>query len=243
MGFESIFAVKLTLYDLILSFVFGIRINQIFWFQFDLIFISLFFSIISFIFKKKFLIIVILFLLLSYYLQYSGINYKYFNKYNDLNFRNIGSIVEMIPFNVTGMILCHLNIIDKLRNKRFYIIFICIIIIYFLLQFEIFAKAYGIRFPGIFPNVGGITLFILFLALPIEYIKNIHLLKFILFVTNYTGGIYYLHINFFYYLKKKIIFIKNKTFTGTIIIYCLNYLLCFIGYNLLYRNRLKNIFI
>jgi surface polysaccharide O-acyltransferase-like enzyme len=181
--------------------------------------VSLFFSIISFIFKKKFLKIVILFLLLSYYLQYSGINHKYFNKYDDLNIRNIGSIVEMIPFNVTGMLLCHLNIVDKLRNKKFYVIGICIIIIYFLLQFGIFTNINGIRYPGIRLNVAGITLFILFYALPIEYIKNIYLVKFILFITNYTGGIYYLHSIFLYYLKKKIIFIKNKTFTGTIIIF------------------------
>jgi hypothetical protein len=203
----------------------------------------LLFSIISFIFKKKFLIIINSVLLLSYYLQYSGINYKFFNKYNDLNFRNIGSIVEMIPFNVTGMILFHLNIINKLRNKKFYTIVICIIIIYILLQFEIFQKIYGFRYPGIHLNIAGISLFILFYVLPTENIKNIHILQFILCITHYTGGIYYLHIIFFDYLKKKIFFIKNKTFKGTIIIYSFNYIFCLIGYKLLYKIKLKNIFI
>ena len=99
----------------------------------------------------------------------------------------------MIPFNVTGLMVCHLNIINKLRNKKFYVISVCIIIIYFLLKFRIFIKINGIRYPGIHLNIAGITLFILFYTLPTEYIKNVHLLKFILFITNYTGGIYYLH--------------------------------------------------
>ena len=243
MKFEGIFDRKLTIYDLILSFVYGRHINAIFWFQFDLLFVSLLFSIISFIFKKKFLMVVNLFFLVSYYLQYSGINYKYFSKYNNENYRSIGSIVEMIPFNVTGMILCHFNIINKLREKKFYTIGICIIIIYFLLQLEIFTNIHGIRFPGIHFNIAGTSLFILFYILPTEYIKNIQLLKMILFFTNYTGGIYYLHFIFFIYLKKKFIFIKDKSFKGTIIIYCLNFLFCLIGYKLFYKYRLKYLFI
>lgn len=240
---QSIFEQKLTLKDLMLSFIFGRHINKIFWFQFDLIFISLFFCIISFIFNKKLLIILNSLLILCYILQYSGINYIFFNYYQEHNFRNIGSLVEMIPFNVTGIILYYLNIINKLKNKKLYAISICIIIIFSLLKFHIFENIGGFRYPGIKYNIGGITLFILFSVLHIEQIKDNNIKKIILIITNYTGGIYYLHGIFFLYLKKRLILFRSKNFKGTIIIYLLNYTFCLIGYKFFHKTKYKNLFI
>ena len=240
---KSFFDKKLSLYDLILSFIFGRHINLIFWFQFDLIFVSLIFSIISFIFKKKFLIILYSLLILSYFLQYSGINYNYFNKYKDLNHRNIGSIVEMIPFNVTGILLSYLNIINKIKNKTLYSISICILILIFLLKFKIFNNIPGFRYPGLNLNLGGISLFILFSIIPFEKLLIPHIFNFILLITNYTGGIYYLHCIFFHYFKKKILFIRKKTLKGTFMIYILNYIFCLIGYKLFQKTKYKNLFI
>lgn len=240
---ESFFNKKLSIYDLILSFIFGRHINLIFWFQFDLIFVSLIFSIISFIFKNNFLIILNLLLILSYFLQYSRINYDYFDKYKDLNHRNIGSIVEMIPFNVTGILLSYFNIIKKTQNKKLYSISICIIILIFLLKFKIFKNIPGFRYPGLNLNIGGISLFILFSLIPFEEILIPHIFNFILLITSYTGGIYYLHCIFFHYFKKKFFFIRKKTFKGTFIIYLLNYIFCLIGYKIFHKTKYKNLFI
>ena len=208
--YESFFEKKLTLYDLILSFIFGRHINHIFWFQFDLLFVTLIFTIFSFIFKNKLLIIVNYLLIFSYFMQYSGINYKYFNKYKDLNHRNIGSIIEMIPFNVTGILLSYLNIINKIKKKKIYVICSCILMLFCLLKYKIFQNIPGFRYPGINLNLGGISLFILFSLIPFEKVKNPLFLKFILFITNYTGGIYYLHWIFLNYLKKKLYGLDKK---------------------------------
>ena len=51
---------KLTLYDFYLQILIGDKFHFVFWFQFNLIFLSLFLTIIAFIFKKKFLIISVL---------------------------------------------------------------------------------------------------------------------------------------------------------------------------------------
>ena len=96
------------------------------------------FSIISFIFKKNLLIILNSLLILCYIFQYSGINYQFFQYYKDPNHKDIGSIVEMIPFNVTGIILYYTNIINKIKNKKLYVISTCIIIIFSLFKYNIF---------------------------------------------------------------------------------------------------------
>lgn len=241
--YESFFEKKLTLYDLILSFIYGRHINHIFWFQFDLLFVTFIFTIFSFIFKNKLLIILNYLLIFAYIMQYSGINYKYFNKYKDFNYINIGSIMEMIPFNVTGILLSYLNIINKIKNKKLFSISSCIVMIFCLLKYKIFQNIPGFRYPGIKLNIAGILLFILFSVIPFEKIRNPLIFKFILFINSYTGGIYYLHSIFFHYLKKKIIWIRKKTFKGTIIIYLLNYIFCSLGYKTFYKTKYKNLFI
>lgn len=74
----NIIDIKLLINQIIL----GRKIHAVFWFQFNLIIITLFFTIISFLFKESLLYIFIFICLVSYILQYSDLNYNYFIKYN-----------------------------------------------------------------------------------------------------------------------------------------------------------------
>lgn len=200
---EGIFDRKILLYDLLLQLIFGRQINLIFWFQFNLLFITLIFTIFSFIFKKKFLYMLYLLFIISYISQYSKLNFKFFTKYNDLNYRNLGSIAEIIPFAVTGITCGYLNVINKFKNIKLKIFFISIIILYFLLEYDLFINIIGFRYPGFQLNLGGMILFFGFSIIPIKNIKNQLIIKLIKCITKYTGGIYYLHIISIEYLKKK----------------------------------------
>ena len=75
--FKSIIPIK----SLFSQFIYGSSVHRIFWFQFNLIFLSLLFTIFAFIFKQNFLIIIYFLGLLCIYLQISEVNYYFFVSY------------------------------------------------------------------------------------------------------------------------------------------------------------------
>ena len=62
-------------------------------------------------------------------------------------------------------------------------------------------------------------------------------------MTNYTGGIYYLHTKINNILSSKLLIMKNKTFIGCILNYLLCYSICFLGIKTLRKTQLKYLFI
>ena len=233
---------KLTFFNFIIQLIFGIGIHSIFWFQFFVILLSVFFLIIALIFKNKFLLILQLILIICYSLQYSGLVFNYFIKFKVNPYRKMGSIVEIIPFTVTGLTLASYNLIKetnkcKEKNK---IIFINIIILFFIEKYNIIRSTRGFRYPGIDLNVGGICLIICFSFF--SFTKKPIFLFIFRHITNYTGGIYYLHIIVTNIFIKKISFISNKTFLGGFIIYIISYFICFIGMKIFGNTKLKNLF-
>ena len=82
------------------------------------------YSIIIYIFKEYYLYIFHILLLLSYILQYSNINYNFFNKFSVHIKFSIGMLIEVIPISLAGIFLnsTHLFIIfiflpfEKIQN-------------------------------------------------------------------------------------------------------------------------------
>ena len=231
---------KLTLIDLIKQLIFGIGIHDIFWFQFFMIFLSVLFSIFALIFKKSFLLIFQLILIICYFLQYSAKAFEYFMTFKEKPYRYMGSIVEAIPYTVTGLTLASYKLINKIKDKK-EIFFVNIIALYFIKKYDIIRSINGFRYPGLALNIGGICIFICFSF--IKFIKKPKLL-FIMnkHITNYTGGIYYLHIVVLNIFKNKISFIGNKTMLGGFTIYIISYFICFIGIRIFGKTKLKNLF-
>jgi hypothetical protein len=120
-----------------------------------------------------------------------------------------------LPFAVIGTTLHFLDIISKLKKLKGLTIFYCTIIIFLILKFDIFVRIKGFYFPGILLNIGGACTFILFCLFSLKNKKFVFILK---IITKYTGGIYYIHMILFHFLKHTILFIKNKTFIGSTII-------------------------
>ena len=235
---------KLTLYDLYIQLLTGARYHNIFWFQFNIIIISLFFTIISFIFKINSIKVFQLMGVASLYIHISMINYNIFNSYTFKLRQSLGSIIELTPLAVIGCIFWSTKILQYkiIYNINFPIMMFCIIYIFF--RFDIFIYYPGFWYPNVFLNIfASITLFLLFGSLSLDNIKNSIPKIIIKIITKFTGGIYYLHIIYRCYLRKYSSYFNKKTYLGSFIIYIICYFNCFFGYKLFYNSKLKYLFI
>ena len=225
--------------ELINQFITGTVFHRIFWFQFVMEFSSVLFLIISFAFKENYLIIIQLFGIISLILQYSGYNYNFFYKYN--NNSRLGSIGELFPHSVIGLSFEEINLIKILQKFRLRVICICCLFLHLIYEYDIFTKIQGINYPGILFPLGGMLLFIIFsLIFTLNNTKE-YMMFVIKFCSSYTAGIYYYHGISVFYLKF-ITPIKKRTFVGSIIIYIVTYLICFIGNKIFGKNNLKYLF-
>ena len=115
------------------------------------------------------------------------------------------------------------------------------IIIYFLFIKEIFIKPKGFRYQGINLNICSILLFVIFSIIPIN-VNNKKLECLLRYITNYTGGVYYLHTIVSQILENKISQVKKKTLIGCIFIYIFCYFISFIGLKIFSKNNLRYLF-
>ena len=231
-----------TLQQLIIQLIVGRLLCSVLWFQLNLILITLLFYIIAFIFKSYYLPILQILGILSYLLQYSNINYRYFIIYSDYIRFSVGYLAETLPIAATGLSISSIDIINISKKKCFFNIISYTLILYILFKYQIFFPVYGFGKQGILLNLEAVFVFVIFSLIRLDYL-NKKLLIFIKYLTNFTPGVYFIHTNIYLILKNKISLIKNQTFLGCILLYLICYLISFIGYNFLKKNKLKHLFI
>ena len=238
----SLFGRILNIKDLFYQYLFGRKLIPVFWFQFYIIWSTLLFIIISFLFGKKFSIIIIHIFFISYIIQYSNFNYKYFSNFSNQVKYSLGCFAEMLPISATGCILSSQNTFSLINNKinAIYFSIICLFLIFF---YDVFKFIKSISFSGISLNVGSILLFIIFYLVPLNYIKSITFKNIISTLTNCTQGIYSLHITTMHILSKKIIIFKYGSLKSCIFLYIFCYLISYFGYKLTKNNKLIYLFI
>lgn len=237
------FRLKVYYKSLIIQFLIGRGVHGILWFHFNLILLTILFYIIAFIFNEQYLFILQILAIITYFLQYSKLNFKYFKKYNNNITFSVGYFVETYPLAVTGLTFSSLNLITTLQKYRFKSLFFSIIFIVMLFKYNIFTLINGFGKQGLMLNIGSLLFFIFFYLLPIEQVKIPIINYTIRYITNYTAGIYFLHIFIYKILKNYITLIYKKTLLGCIIIYITCYLICLICYNKFKYSKLKYLFI
>ena len=211
-----------------------------FWYQLDLIFITNCFYLILFIFRKKYTnLVLIIITITSFLYQYNGKNFSYFNKQIYSGIYAFGRIIEMFPYCVIGFFMSYSKIMKIFRNNRLIVIITCIYLLYFFCNYNIFINIYGCLYQGVQLFVVSICIFISFAMFPSELINNKIIIR---QITNFTAGIYYIHMKIFEYTKNYIIPIKNRTIEGCILIYLMCYLICFIGSLIFRKTKLRNLF-
>jgi hypothetical protein len=188
------FQKKLKLKDLVLQLIFGFKYQVVFYYQFNLILLSIIFTFISILFNEKIIIIFQTLLIVSYFLQYSIWNKYIFKKYSLVIRIPLGSFLELLPFAVSGITLHYLEVITKLKKNRKLSIFFMEAIIFLILKYDVFVKIKGYFFPGIFLNIGGICLFILFSLFSFRNKKLVVLLKIISNLILFNLSIMYMNI-------------------------------------------------
>lgn len=233
----------LKFYDLIIQLIIGRKFIYVFWFQFELVFFNIFFYIISFLFKENFLFILQIIGIIYIAIQYNEVNYFFFIKYKTIISRTLGYFAETAPIAILSLSLASINFIQSLDSCRGKTIFFSFIFLYFLFNYNIFSEIKGFGYRGIIKIIGSMLLFIIFYLIPVDHIKFKKIIFFIKQISRYTQGIYWQHEIVKDYLEIKIVLIKNKTFTGCIIIYFISYLISFIGFKIFEKKKLKYLFI
>ena len=233
--------VKISLYDLIIQILTGHNFLTVLWFQLNLIVITVLMALIHKLFYKNALYILINLLIISYFFQYSNINFKFFSQFSFYTRYPCGRFVEAFPFCISGYILGSLGIINYLNKKRIKALCILLSIFFISKKYGIFLSIKGFNYQGIRLHIISIITFIIFALNPFE--KLIIIKKIIIFLTNYTSGIYYLHVPIWVYLSNYISLIREGTFLGTIIIYLICYNFSLIGTIIFGKTKLKHLFL
>lgn len=236
------FGRKLSIKELLFQLLIGRPVHNIFWYQFNVLFITLFIIIIFFLFKKLAFRIFIILFILAYLLQYSEYNTNFFNHYSKVVKYSLGNIVEVFPFSITGLLFASINFIENLKNKRLNAIIFSFLNILFISKYQTFIIIKGFFYPGIIQNIGAIFLFIFFSLISFDFFQKSFIISIIKHISNFTGGIYYFHPIIYEYLKINLSFIKNKEIYGSLIIYLISYMLCFFGMKIFGKTKLKFLF-
>ena len=232
----------LTLNELILNLLTGKGIFGIgvLWFHFNLIIFSIFFFIASSLLKNNFLIVFQILASLSYIIQYSKINDRFFKKYTFYIYMSIGNLIETFPIAIAGFSLSSSNSTNTFLNNRKKFLFFFFYFRYLIMNYDVFSYLSGNSSPGIIKTIYSFCLFNGFYILPFE-ILNDKIIYFIKQITKFTQGIYCLHFLILYYLK--VIFNRKGFFIDCIILYIISYLLSYIGYIIFSKTKIKYLFI
>ena len=210
---------KFRLKDIFLQLLIGKPIHGVFWFQFNLIFLSLFFAIILFTFNKKGINILMLIGLFCYFLHLTGLVYNILLKYKSFVKTSIGCLLEMMPLAVNGSILKSKNLFSIEKQYSIFFNFFLFCALFILFNYDIFLKKQGFLYPNVSLNIiSSLILFLFFGTLSFEKIKK-QIYIILKYTTQFTGGIYYTHTIIRDILKKYSLFKSNYTFSLKITIF------------------------
>ena len=233
---------KYSIKDLKNQILWGNKFIIQFWFQWDLIMITIIFYAFIFIFKKYHLFCLQLLAIFAYFLQYSGYNFRFYKTLKPENKECLGRFAEAIPYTITGFSFAFLKVFDILNAYKIKTLVFSALTFIFLEKYSVFSEIKGVMYYGFNKNIMAISLIFIFLIFPSDKITNSKTKKFLRQITNYTPGIFYLHYTVFVYLKKYIEPINNGTFFGCVIIYIVTYLFCFIGTKISGKSKFINLF-
>lgn len=218
--------------DLYVQYITGYYFYIHLWFVQNLIIYTIVCGIIFFFFKKNNLFILQMLSIILFWLKCNGIVIKIFDNLKSY-FKSFKNIPTMMPIAISGIILGSMEILKILIKYRNKCMIFCVIIFYFIYNFNFFGEISLI--------LVSLSLFFFFSLIPFEKIKNKPIINIIKIITRYTGGIYYFQKNIKYILYK-FLFFRIRCFLSCCIIYIFGYFICMIGTKIFKNNKLKYIF-
>ena len=196
---------------------------------------------------NMFLHILVLFAILAYILQYTGLNYEFFtNNFSIHYYLTLGRFAEGLPNAVSGFYIASKNFTSILKTKARMTIINSLIILSFITKLKVFSNIKTFKYGGIRLNIAAICIFFIFYLFPFSVIKNKFLINIIKQLTSYTGGIYFIHnlIGRGYILSKilSILTIERHSLLECIIVFIISYIICFYGTRLFGRTKFRHLF-
>lgn len=190
------------------------------WFQNILLQTTLLITIIVLSFKKRYLLIFLFLMILSYIFQYSGINYQFFKEHYTVHYYlTYGRFFDTLPHSITGFLIASFKITKKLKNYHLYTICFSFGILIFISYYTFDKDLKTFKYGGLRLNIAAICIFFLFFY-SFNKLNNNKTKKCLEAITNYTAGIYFVHYLIGRSLIMKFFFDKKiKTIFGCIIIY------------------------
>ena len=217
----------------------GYDFYAVFWFQFDLIIISIIVTIIIFILGNHYTFTILKLLVPLFFI----LNNKYENLLNI--YKRIGSIKPLLSsyiYSITGFLFGSISILKKMSNKRKKVFLLIIPAIIFINQYKNIIQI-SRRFKIVVVDIVVSILFFVFALIPLEYITNKFIKKIIMNITSYTGGIYYIHYGVRSIFSPYFKIIENCNLISCIVNYLLCYFICLIGFNIFKKSKLRYLFI
>ena len=220
----------------------GCGLHGILWFLFNLLFISILFTIFVFMFKKCFLIFLFLLTIICYRFEFSIYQNIFFNKFNKMPIKHsIGPIPRSIIFSFTGFFLGSINVINKYYKFRIITILFFGSLLFIILYYDLLYRV-TFFYQGFIIDLVAISAFSVFSMIPFDKINNKYIFSILKIITSHTGGVYYLHPKVADMFSKYFEPIRLRFFKGCVQIYLISYLICFIGTILFRRTYIKFLF-
>lgn len=223
-------------YLLYYQFLVGNGINIVFWFQCHLIILSILFLIVIFASNRKSFIVLTIIGVSSHIFISSNYYKKHFS-YDTILIYSVRKLPFSYIYSLYGFILFNLNGFLNFKKYKIKIFFIFLIVFCLYIYHRVFLEltAYFLMIKSVL----GISLFIVFLNLPLHETNN----NLINHLASYSGGIYYLHTRMQILLPLLLKRKKSKTIIACIINYLLCYLFCLIGSKLFKESNLRYLFL
>ena len=168
----------------------GCGLYGILWFLFNLLFISILFTIFVFLFNKFFLYFLLIIAIISYIFEFSIYENMFSNQFNNAPVRHsIGPIPRSIIFSFTGFFLASINVINKYYKFRIITILLFSSILFIILYYDLFHRV-RLFYQRIILDLAAISVFSTFSMIPFDKINNKFIFLILKIITSHTGGVY-----------------------------------------------------
>ena len=231
-----------TIYHFIENLLNGHMFIIALWFQTILIFTTLIVVIIIFSFKKEYLLIFQIMMIVSYRFQYSGENYHFCIKYLTIHNKfTYGRFIETFPNSLSGLFIGSSNIPNKFKLYKLRTIIFSILGLILISKYNFDENLLGFKYGGIRNNIAAVLIFLVFFF-SFNIVTNKKIQKLLNIITNYTAGIYFIHnlIGKSYFLESLLGNKIHSTF-GCLIIYFISYMFCFFMDKIIGNTKLKHL--
>ena len=220
----------------------GNGIHSVFWFQFNLIFVSIIFLITIFLIKKRYILYLFIIAILCFLFKITSFYKKMNVKFKNIAYFSIQPIPSSFISLFFGFYLSFIRVIDKInKNKYIAIILFLSIFCFYIYGNEIYNKYIYLSF--FISDFSAISLFLLFMVFPFDKIRINIFYNIIKIISNYSGGIYYIHNKIILFLDSINIKIERRSMKICIINYIICYNICFLGHFIFKKSDLKYLFV